>query len=313
MLSLKKRLPVLVLLCGLVFSGCNYFDLGDPRRNEGQETQPKAGVLTVKGVENGTHHEAAVYDYPDDDVADAADLIALMSQFELVAIGLGTAGNKTLAIGLLTPDGEDFTSDGKFLLVLKDETDDSAPLKYKAAVPFTGGSATLLKYRTLNTATRLYTVTFDLNYTDAPKPPKPQEIDADGNITPPAEPERTGWTFGGWFTDAAGTGAAWDFDKNTVTTNLDLYAKWTRNTYKVTFDTGDTAHTPDPLDVQYEDKITAPVITKTGYTLDGWYKENTKTTSGTSARTRSRKTSRSTALGHKSNTPLRSTRARAAA
>jgi hypothetical protein len=109
-------------------------------------------VLTVKGVENGTHHEAEVYDYPDDDVAGAADLKDLMSRFELVAVGLGTAGNKTLALGLVTLDGENFTADGKFLVVITKVTkDDSAPLRYKAAVPFTGGSATL-KYSTMKTA-----------------------------------------------------------------------------------------------------------------------------------------------------------------
>jgi hypothetical protein len=100
-------------LAALVFTGCNYFDLGEPMP-EGQQSQPAGGVLTVKGVENGTHHEAAVYDYPDDDVADASDLIDLMSRFELVAVGLGTAGNKTLALGLVTLDGENFTADGIF-------------------------------------------------------------------------------------------------------------------------------------------------------------------------------------------------------
>jgi hypothetical protein len=55
MLSLlKKRLPALVLL-PLVFTGCNYFDLGEPRPEE-QETQPKAGVLTVIGAEDGVSY-----------------------------------------------------------------------------------------------------------------------------------------------------------------------------------------------------------------------------------------------------------------
>jgi uncharacterized repeat protein (TIGR02543 family) len=41
---------------------------------------------------------------------------------------------------------------------------------------------------------------------------------------------------------------------------------------------GGVAPTPDAIPaVPYDDKITAPEITKAGYTLDGWYKENTKT------------------------------------
>jgi uncharacterized repeat protein (TIGR02543 family) len=124
-----------------------------------------------------------------------------------------------------------------------------------------------------------YTVTFDLNYTGAANPPANQEIDEGGKVTQPAVPTREGYTFGGWFTDAAGTGAAWDFDTDTVKEAITLYGTWTRNTYKVTFYTGDAEYTPVPLEnVLYEDKITAPVITKTGYTLDGWYKEAAKTT-----------------------------------
>jgi uncharacterized repeat protein (TIGR02543 family) len=239
-------------------------------------------------------------------------------------------------------------------VVLRDEKDASAPLRYKAAVPFTGGSATV-EYDDMETAIRRYTVTFDLNYTGTANPPKPQKIDSGGKASPPAVPVRTGYTFGGWFLNtagtgaewdfdkgtvtaninlyakwldnsityrtvtfhtnggtpadftqqvqnggkvtiptpptrdghtfggwflnAAGTGAEWDFDKGTVTTNLGLYAKWTRNTYKVTFNTGGVEPTPEALPaVPYDDKITDPVVTKTGYTLDGWYKEAAKTT-----------------------------------
>jgi hypothetical protein len=135
-----------------------------------------------------------VYDYPDDDVADAADLKDLMSVFELAAIGLGTAGNRTLELGLVTLDAENFTADGDFLVVIKKVMkDDSAPLKYKGTVPFVGGCAAV-EYDEMETATRLYTVTFDLNYTGVPNPPKPQEIDAGGKATQPAALTRTGYT-----------------------------------------------------------------------------------------------------------------------
>jgi uncharacterized repeat protein (TIGR02543 family) len=106
-------------------------------------TVGEAGVLTVIGVEVGSHYEAEVYDYPDSDIADSADLRNIMSVFKFGGTGVGTAGNGTLEIGLQTPDGADFTADGDFLVVLKAIEDNSAPLKYKASVPFTGGSATL--------------------------------------------------------------------------------------------------------------------------------------------------------------------------
>jgi hypothetical protein len=103
----RKLLSAALVLCVLAFTGC-WFDLGEPMP-EGQQTQPEGGVFTVKGVENGSHYEVELYDYPDDDdVADAADLKDLMNQFELAAIGL------------VTLDGENFTADGDFLVVVKE-------------------------------------------------------------------------------------------------------------------------------------------------------------------------------------------------
>ena len=44
----------------------------------------------------------------------------------------------------------------------------------------------------------------------------------------PANPERAGFTFAGWYKDAACT-QAWDFAKDVVTADMTLYAKWTKN------------------------------------------------------------------------------------
>lgn len=44
----------------------------------------------------------------------------------------------------------------------------------------------------------------------------------------PADPERSGYTFAGWYKDAACT-QAWDFAKDVVTADMTLYAKWTKN------------------------------------------------------------------------------------
>jgi uncharacterized repeat protein (TIGR02543 family) len=127
-------------------------------------------------------------------------------------------------------------------------------------------------------AEKIYTVTFDLNYTGAPNPSANQEIAEGKYAERPANPVRTGYTFGGWFTDAAGTNK-WDFDINTVKWPTTLYAKWTRNTYTVTFNTGNVEPTPVPLPaVPHASTITNPAVTKTGHILDGWYKETAKIT-----------------------------------
>lgn len=44
----------------------------------------------------------------------------------------------------------------------------------------------------------------------------------------PADPERSGYTFAGWYKDADCT-QAWDFSKDVVTADMTLYAKWTKN------------------------------------------------------------------------------------
>jgi uncharacterized repeat protein (TIGR02543 family) len=119
-----------------------------------------------------------------------------------------------------------------------------------------------------------YTVTF---HTNGGTPADfTQQVQSGGKVTIPTDPTREGYTFDGWYKEASGT-TKWDFDKDTVTTNLDLYAKWTRNTYKVTFDTEGVAPVPAIQDVPYGDYAKIPADTKEGHILDGWYKENTKT------------------------------------
>ena len=85
----------------------------------------------------------------------------------------------------------------------------------------------------------------------------------------PKDPTRRGYTFGGWYTDEACTNA-YDFSQ-LVTKDMILYAKWTINTYTVTFDSLEGS----PVDVEtadYETAVTKPEDpTKTGYTFGGWY------------------------------------------
>ena len=44
----------------------------------------------------------------------------------------------------------------------------------------------------------------------------------------PANPERSGYTFAGWYKDAD-CNQAWNFSKDVVTADMTLYAKWTKN------------------------------------------------------------------------------------
>ena len=53
-----------------------------------------------------------------------------------------------------------------------------------------------------------------------------QTIEQGGKLTQPANPAFDGFTFGGWYKEAACINA-WDFNNDVVTGNMTLYAKWT--------------------------------------------------------------------------------------
>ncbi|MGI5897492.1 MAG: InlB B-repeat-containing protein [Oscillospiraceae bacterium] len=76
---------------------------------------------------------------------------------------------------------------------------------------------------TVNPAPITYTVTFDSKGGSAVTS---QTVSAGGKATAPAEPTKTGYTFAGWFKDESFT-TVWDFDTDTVTAAVMLYAKWT--------------------------------------------------------------------------------------
>ena len=70
--------------------------------------------------------------------------------------------------------------------------------------------------------TAYYTVSFSTN---GGGPIASQSVASGGKVTEPTAPVREGYTFAGWFTDAALT-SAYDFNL-TVTSAITLYAKWT--------------------------------------------------------------------------------------
>ena len=86
--------------------------------------------------------------------------------------------------------------------------------------------------------------------------------------TRPDAPAATpNYTFGGW---NKADGTAWDYASDKVTDNITLYAKWTANTYTITFDTAGGSEIA-PITQDYGTNITAPADpTREGYTFTGW-------------------------------------------
>lgn len=90
-------------------------------------------------------------------------------------------------------------------------------------------------------------------------------------------PTKTGYTFGGWYTESgtkAGAGGA----SYTPQKSLTLHASWTAKSYKVTLDSnGGNKYDGTTFNVTYNGKYSplsyfiSSAPSKTGYTFGGWY------------------------------------------
>ena len=118
-----------------------------------------------------------------------------------------------------------------------------------------------------------YTVTFNANG-HGTAPAAQSGIAYEGKATEPTAPTAAGYTFGGWYKEAGCT-TAWNFETDKVTADTTLYAKWTANTYTVTFNANGHGTAPAAQSgIAYEGKASAPTApTAAGYTFGGWYKE----------------------------------------
>ena len=91
-------------------------------------------------------------------------------------------------------------------------------------------------------------------------------------VTKPADPTKTGHTFGGWYSDS---GCTTPYTFNTMpATDITLYAKWTINQYTISFEENGGSTVAD-ITQNYATTVTKPADpTKTGYTFSGWFTDN---------------------------------------
>ncbi len=90
----------------------------------------------------------------------------------------------------------------------------------------------------------------------------------------PAITPRTGYTTGGWFTALTNGTQITASTLAALATNQLLHARWSANTYQVTFDTGGSTN------ALFDAAYLLPAPTRTGYTLSGWYLGETPIISG---------------------------------
>ncbi|MBO4728429.1 MAG: InlB B-repeat-containing protein [Spirochaetaceae bacterium] len=121
------------------------------------------------------------------------------------------------------------------------------------------------KWNTIN-----YSITYNLNGgTNSASNPASYTVNTSAITL--ADPARTGYAFGGWYSDG-GFNNRITAIPNGSTGNVILYAKWTANSYKVKFNSNGGTGTMADLSIAYgtSASLTANAFAKTGYTFSGW-------------------------------------------
>lgn len=108
-----------------------------------------------------------------------------------------------------------------------------------------------------------YTATFNANG-HGTAPSAQSGIAAGGKVTEPnPAPTAAGWTFGGWYKDQNCT-TKWDFNTDTVTADITLYAKWMENSTG-----GPGSYWSGPNTISPDDSDKSATKTESPKTFDG--------------------------------------------
>lgn len=86
-------------------------------------------------------------------------------------------------------------------------------------------------------------------------------------------PTRSGYTFYKWNTKSDGTGSNYSYGDNyTPNASVTLYARWTANSYTLTYNANGGTVSPASKSVQYGSAYgTLPTPSRSGYNFDGWW------------------------------------------
>ena len=117
-----------------------------------------------------------------------------------------------------------------------------------------------------------YTLTYDVNGGNALSTDH-KEVTYNTAYGELPTPTRTGYTFGGWYTQAIG-GDAVSSETIMGAADVTIYAHWTANTYTVTLDKQNGSGGDDSVTATYDSAMpSAEAPSRTGYTFMGYFTE----------------------------------------
>jgi uncharacterized repeat protein (TIGR02543 family) len=128
-------------------------------------------------------------------------------------------------------------------------------------------------FSVLGALSSTYTVMFDAQSGSTPVPTS-KSVTYGSTYGTLATTSRAGYTFGGWWTGAGGTGTEVTAATTvTITAAQTLYAKWMANSYTVTFDAqGGSTPVPTSKSVTYGSTYgTLATTSRAGYAFGGWW------------------------------------------
>lgn len=167
------------------------------------------------------------------------------------------------------PSKPGFEFDGWF-------TDELMTIQYDFERPVTSNFTLYAKWKKV-IPTEKYDVHFESN---GGSPVESQlQLTTGSKIMKPQNPSKEGYTFEGWYTDNS-LSKLWNFDKDLVSENMTLYAKWKKlNTevekFNVAFESNGGNTIDTQVGIQKGTRVIKPMDPKReGYTFEGWYSDN---------------------------------------
>lgn len=172
-------------------------------------------------------------------------------------------GDPIIAVDLESTTYTDASSDVYYFVGWAKNKTDTDPLTDL------GNAAEGKTYYAIWSTDATYTVTFDVQGKGSEL--QSQQIKK-GNKASEPTPTAVGYTFGGWYTEAACQNA---FDFNTaITKNVTLYAKWNVVSYTITYDMDggeNSEKNPGSYTIESETIVLDSAKTRKGFLFHGWY------------------------------------------